>query len=1645
MKTSMKISMVVCAMFSAAGVRADLNEISFGAIADPAASVAETSRLRAEVVEVRGVWTGEEGLVTWSLGSAWGTAGFFVYRLDAASGTETRLNDRLLPVAFYEPGAAYEMADPEAREGGEGSYRLEEVELSGEVLDLGVHAVDFGPPPPQVKAAQAARPTLLDAGEGGLGPSPLLKVLLKKEGIYGVELDAIAVGMGLALEDVQALAEAGLLNFRSQGRPVPVLYDEARGRVLFHGQPTADWYARDASYLISVGEGLALPRREPDAEEGESVFPAQVRFEEDRLPLDSVVERPEDFYYWNYIISTTNPASNRVDFAINLDGYAGDALTLKVDLQGWSKTAWQNPDHHAEFSLNGTPVGTFAFDDQNAAQAELAIPAGVASNGANTLTVRGALPAGFSYSYFVLDGLTAEYDRVLVPGEGAAQIRAGAAPAISAQAFTEPLVLALDDEGWYPTWIADENGALPAKAWAVSAWNERFAVIEAAAVPMLEPEPAAADAWFMAETNRLDYLVIAARALAPAAQELADYRAGQGLRVGVAVFEDACDLLCNGLRTPEAISELMSYAAAIWPEPPRMAVLAGNGHYDYLGALSNEVNHLPPMLLQTLDGLFAADELLADSGGDDLPEVAIGRLPARSPEELAAMIAKIKAYEADFGSAWQNQLVFAADKADAAGNFSESITRFTDLVQSPYSVAARIDLDTMAIAPARAALLAGFNDGAGFIHYSGHGTTVRLSSQGLLTATDVNAMTNARQPVVAALSCLAGHYEAPAADSLAELLMRRPQGGAVAVWASSALSLNAPATDLGETVYRSVLQEGAGRLGPALLQARRSWPGDPFTRDTFATYNLLGDPALRIAGNVETNETKSAAQVVLLGLEQTYDGTARSVAATTDPAGLAVDFTYDGLATAPTAAGSYAVVATVNDENYEGTASGTLTIGKADQTIQFPVIGDQTPADTVGLAATASSGLSVSFAVASGPATISGGTNLSFTGTGSVAVAASQSGDGNWNAAAEVIRAFDVIQPAPLFVFSRTNVNVREAGEGRFYVRLDCEPEAIIPVSVARSAGDESLTVRSGAALAFGPTNWNLWQAVTLAAAEDGDADGETASFRISAPGVADRFVEATALDDDIGANLALASGGATISGTMATKPEWLIDGVHTSSANYGYTYWTNVPPGTMTLDLKAATTVSRIRLLNWDWTYRTHQYRIEGSLNGSSWTTLVDADASEQRGWEDWTVADAPARYLRFTGVSNSANRYVCVAEWEVYGAAIPLPQAEASTDNVNVREAGEGRFYVRLDREPLGNVTVGVTPFAGDAGLTVKSGATRTFTPANWSTWQVVTLQADADADADGETATFRLAGTGLETGYLEATALDDDIGANLALASGGATISGTMATKPEWLIDGVHTSSANYGYTCWTNDPPGTMTLDLQETTTVSRIRLLNWDWGYRTHQYRIEGSLDGAEWTILVDADASEQRGWEDWAVADESARYLRFTGVSNSANRYVCIAELEVYGGEQLLMARSIRRADAKETAIGSSVPAAVEEEGPETGVATVVTGDDGPEHTNGWAAVDGDANTLWAGEAGAGGWYIAVGYEATLTVTNLAVDLAEGSLTDFRCLHSLDGVDWEEWPGEFEGQAFELNYLWLLFPDDGTAAVPRVIEIEPQE
>jgi len=116
---------------------------------------------------------------------------------------------------------------------------------------------------------------------------------------------------------------------------------------------------------------------------------------------------------------------------------------------------------------------------------------------------------------------------------------------------------------------------------------------------------------------------------------------------------------------------------------------------------------------------------------------------------------------------------------------------------------------------------------------------------------------------------------------------------------------------------------------PTNLAVSVSYDGNtsaPTNKGSYAVVATVAD-ANYIGGVTNTLVIDPGTAVVLLGdLSQTYDGAAKTVSVTTLPTNLVVSVTYDGSASAPTNAGSYVVVATINEPNYQGSATNTLTI-----------------------------------------------------------------------------------------------------------------------------------------------------------------------------------------------------------------------------------------------------------------------------------------------------------------------------------------------------------------------------------------------------------------------------------------------------------------------------------------------------------------------------------------------------------------------------------------------------------------------------------------------------------------------------------------------------------------------------------------------
>ena len=149
----------------------------------------------------------------------------------------------------------------------------------------------------------------------------------------------------------------------------------------------------------------------------------------------------------------------------------------------------------------------------------------------------------------------------------------------------------------------------------------------------------------------------------------------------------------------------------------------------------------------------------------------------------------------------------------------------------------------------------------------------------------------------------------------------------------SVTAYNAPTGAVTFSDGATVIGTAAAASSPYTFTTAALAPGShTFTASYAGDTRSVGSSS---GNSVTIMVSPSSASVTLGRLTATYDGTPKSVTATTVPASLAVNFTYNGSSTAPTAAGSYAVVGTISDPVYSGSATGTLVIGQASGSVSL--------------------------------------------------------------------------------------------------------------------------------------------------------------------------------------------------------------------------------------------------------------------------------------------------------------------------------------------------------------------------------------------------------------------------------------------------------------------------------------------------------------------------------------------------------------------------------------------------------------------------------------------------------------------------------------------------------------------------------------
>jgi hypothetical protein len=148
-------------------------------------------------------------------------------------------------------------------------------------------------------------------------------------------------------------------------------------------------------------------------------------------------------------------------------------------------------------------------------------------------------------------------------------------------------------------------------------------------------------------------------------------------------------------------------------------------------------------------------------------------------------------------------------------------------------------------AVARAALLAGWQDGVLATHYFGHGGLTEWADEQVLTTADVAALGAGWRPTVLfTWACLAQYYLGVDGPSLNESLVLLPRGGALASFGPAGITAPAHQAPLVARVYDALREPGVS-LGEAIRRAKAATlEAQPNAREAVEGFNLFGDPAL---------------------------------------------------------------------------------------------------------------------------------------------------------------------------------------------------------------------------------------------------------------------------------------------------------------------------------------------------------------------------------------------------------------------------------------------------------------------------------------------------------------------------------------------------------------------------------------------------------------------------------------------------------------------------------------------------------------------------------------------------------------------------------------------------------------------------------
>jgi len=822
-------------------------------------------------------------MVSWKTGGEARNIGFNIYR--EQNGNRVRVNPSLIAGSALlmsgalpkHSGRRYAWIDPSASVAGT-SYWLEDVDVNGTrsmhgpvFPQMETHSLEAASTAETRTMSQLslAQPPAMGSQEShlleALPDSPVMvserlqkqfelasrravKISVQHEGWYRVtQPDLVKAGLAANVDpaSLHLYAEAVEQPIRITGATSGPGGFSPQAAIEFYGTGIDTVFSGTRVYWLVVEDGpgariRVLPET-AGSNQPPTSYPATVELKQHTIYFAALLTQDGENYFGALVSST--PVDQTLNLPHLYQKYVKTAR-LEIVLQG----VIVGFPHDVNVAVNGMPVGDVVFTGQDKGRFSTEFPVSLLRDGSNTVTLTAqngdydtslvqSIRITYPHSY------TADSDELKFSGRPGAEL-------LLKGFVSSPLILDISDPE-HPVQLTprldQKSGDIGVQVpWTstnskATAWHSLLAVASDRVRNISQTAPNHPSHWHTRQ-HGAEIAMITAGGLSSALAPLVQAHEKAGKSSTIIPVDDLYDEFNFGERSPVAIKAFLQTSQK-WERAPKYLLLNGRASNDprnYLGL--GELDLVPTAIIPAGSLMTASDDWFSDFTNTGLATIATGRLPVSTLDEAKAVVSKITGYELSNTSAsWTSHALLVADRDD-----TESFTHDSNSVQSalPSTVNAMdIFVGTVGTAAAQQAVVDDINSGQLLVNYLGHGSEDQWAGSDIFDTNSVSSLTNQSQlPVFLIMDCLNGFFEDIYSQPLGVALVLAPNGGGVAVLASSGLNQPAPQTALDQLVVRNIFAGTNSTLGESILKAK-SKTNDVNVRRTFV---LFGDPAMQI-------------------------------------------------------------------------------------------------------------------------------------------------------------------------------------------------------------------------------------------------------------------------------------------------------------------------------------------------------------------------------------------------------------------------------------------------------------------------------------------------------------------------------------------------------------------------------------------------------------------------------------------------------------------------------------------------------------------------------------------------------------------------------------------------------------------------------